>query len=387
VNDLTMEFHALANIFPLLEGCEFDDLVADIESCGVKQAIITHDAKILDGRNRWRAYQVASSRANVPLPLFENYEGDDPLSLVISLNMKRRHMTESQRAMVAAKLANMRQGERTDLASIEAMSQADAADKMRVSRSAVQRATKVQTQGTPEVIAAVESGEITVSDAATIVDRPADTQNNILISARENFGGKLQKAARRKDINDQRDAIANDGIILPVGEFEVIVIDPPWPYRDGIDQADYDPAGHRASNPYPEMMLSELADLQLPAADNCVLWLWTTHRFMRHAFPLLDKWGFQDRAILTWAKDRMGLGRWLRSQSEFCIMATKGSPAIDLTNQTTILHGPMREHSRKPDEFYRMVESLCIGRRLDFFSRESREGWAQIGNETEKFAS
>ena len=79
------------------------------------------------------------------------------------------------------------------------------------------------------------------------------------------------------------------------------------------------------------------------------------------------------------------MGRWLRSQSEFCLMATRGHPRVDLTNQTTVIHAPMRQHSRKPDELYDMVKSLCIGRRLDFFSRERREGWEQMGNDPEKF--
>jgi N6-adenosine-specific RNA methylase IME4 len=198
---------------------------------------------------------------------------------------------------------------------------------------------------------------------------------------------KFAITARREDIQRQRDAIESGAVDLPEGVYEVISIDPPWPYRDGVDQADYDPEGHRASNPYPEMSLEEIAALDLPASENCVLWLWTTHKFMRHSFALLDKWGFQDRAILTWVKDRMGLGRWLRSQSEFCIMATKGQPTISLVDQSTVLHGPMREHSRKPDEFYEMVDSLCVGRKLDFFSREMRAGWAQVGNEPEKFAA
>ena len=123
------------------------------------------------------------------------------------------------------------------------------------------------------------------------------------------------------------------------------------------------------------MQLPEIAALDLPAADDCVLWFWTTHKFMREAFPLLDGWGFTDRQIVTWVKDRMGVGAWLRSQSEFCIMATKGRPVINLTNQTTVIAGPMREHSRKPDEFYEMVDSLCVGRKLDYFWREPREGW------------
>ena len=124
---------------------------------------------------------------------------------------------------------------------------------------------------------------------------------------------------------------------LPEGVFEVIVIDPPWPYGNSDH---YDPANFRATTPYLEMSLEELADLEIPAAEDCVLWLWTTHRFMRHAFPLLDSWGFQDKVIVTWKKDRFGVGKWLRSQSEFCIMAVKGRPKVDLTNQTTVLDAP-----------------------------------------------
>lgn len=181
-------------------------------------------------------------------------------------------------------------------------------------------------------------------------------------------------------VDAQREEIEDGEITEPEGAYGVLVFDPPWPYG-----TKYDSAGRRAANPYPEMSLDELQAMELPAADDCVLWLWTTHKFMRHAFGLLDAWGFRDVAILTWVKDRMGLGTWLRSQSEFCIMAVKGKPTIHLTNQTTVIHGPMREHSRKPDEFYAMVDTLCVGRKLDYFSREPREGWEQAGNDVTKF--
>jgi N6-adenosine-specific RNA methylase IME4 len=191
---------------------------------------------------------------------------------------------------------------------------------------------------------------------------------------------ELRKRLREDDIAQQREAIAK---IAPesVTEFDVIVIDPPWPYG-----TKYDPAGRRAANPYPEMSLEEIAKIQPPAKADCVLWLWTTHKFMRHSFVLLDGWGFRDVAILTWVKDRMGLGSWLRSQSEFCIMAIKGKPTISLSNQTTIITGPLREHSRKPDEFYAMVDSLCVGAKCDYFSREAREGWSQYGNDQNRFS-
>jgi len=193
----------------------------------------------------------------------------------------------------------------------------------------------------------------------------------------------VRAAVRRRKITQQIDALP----VAPAGLFDVIVIDPPWPYDDGDPASSHDKDAHRASNPYPEMSLEKIAAIELPVTDNCVLWLWTTHRFMRHAFPLFDAWGFEEKAIVTWVKDRMGLGRWLRSQSEFCIMAIKGSPVITLTNQTTVINGPMRQHSRKPDEFYAMVDALCHGRKLDYFSREPREGWQQFGNDLERFAA
>lgn len=190
----------------------------------------------------------------------------------------------------------------------------------------------------------------------------------------------LKKKQRIEDVQKQAEAIQTALPGIPTGPFHVISIDPPWPYG-----TPYDPHGRRAANPYPEMSLDDIKAIQLPAAPDCVLWLWTTHKFMRHSFELLDAWGFRDVAILTWVKDRIGLGTWLRSQSEFCIMAVKGKPPISLTDQATVLHGPLREHSRKPDSFYEMVNGLCVGAKLDYFSREKRDGWEQVGNTPELF--
>ena len=66
-------------------------------------------------------------------------------------------------------------------------------------------------------------------------------------------------------------------------------------------------------------------------------------------------------------------------------MAVKGKPPVNLTNQTTVINGPLREHSRKPDSFYDLVNRLCVGAKLDFFSREKRKGWEQVGNTPELF--
>jgi N6-adenosine-specific RNA methylase IME4 len=88
------------------------------------------------------------------------------------------------------------------------------------------------------------------------------------------------------------------------------------------------------------------------AHEDCILWLWTTNAFLRQAFDCLDAWGFENKTVLMWVKNRMGLGDWLRGRTEHCLMAVRGKPVVTLTNQTTALEAPLREHSRKPDEFY-----------------------------------
>ena len=100
-----LPFHPLADLFPLLEGADFDELVADVRAHGVREPIWIYEEKILDGRNRHRAAAVAG----VACPT-RPYEGDDPVGFVVSQNLKRRHLSESQRAMVAAKLATLGTG-------------------------------------------------------------------------------------------------------------------------------------------------------------------------------------------------------------------------------------------------------------------------------------
>ena len=123
------------------------------------------------------------------------------------------------------------------------------------------------------------------------------------------------------------------------------------------------------------MTIAEIMRLKIPFADDCVLLLWTTNAHLHDAFHILEAWGFEPKSVLTWAKDSIGLGKHLRGQTEHCILAIRGKPKLKLTNQSTLLRAPGREHSRKPDEFYKLVDELCEGPKLDYFGRESRPGW------------
>jgi N6-adenosine-specific RNA methylase IME4 len=121
----------------------------------------------------------------------------------------------------------------------------------------------------------------------------------------------------------------------------------------------------------------------LMQADS-ILWMWCTNfHLIRYAAPALDALGFCERSILTWVKTNFGTGDLLRSQTEHCILAVRGSPIVTLTNQSTVLHAPARGHSVKPPEFYDLVESLCPAPRYaDLFSRyRHNERWDCHGDE------
>ncbi len=130
------KFHPLANIFPLLEGEDFDQLVASVKaSSGPREPIVIHDGMILDGRNRARACEAAGVT-----PFFKPFEGDDPVAYVVDLNLKRRHLNDDQRRMVAAKLANMGRGRPSENPAECGIKVADAARMANVDEPGTERA-------------------------------------------------------------------------------------------------------------------------------------------------------------------------------------------------------------------------------------------------------
>lgn len=177
-----MEWHPYAKLFPLLPDDRLQELADDIRQHGLRQAIVVDDQeRIIDGRNRYRACKMAGVE-----PTLEPFVGNDEavLRLVISLNLHRRHLNESQRAMIASDVANRKHGQRGPARqkdgaiapSSDGVSQGEAADAFNVSRDSVKRASKVQEKGTPELQNAVIDGQVSVSKAAKLADLPPEQQ-------------------------------------------------------------------------------------------------------------------------------------------------------------------------------------------------------------------
>ncbi len=172
------EFHPLANIFPMITGKAFAELVEDIRANGLREKIVLFDGKIGDGRNRYKACLKAGVE-----PLFETYDGDDPLAYVLSANLHRRHLDDGQRSMVAAKIANMKHGgdRRSDQAAKSPdVSQKRAGELLNVPERSVRTAKVVIDHGVPELVDLVEKGDVRVSPASTVAKLPEAEQHEIV---------------------------------------------------------------------------------------------------------------------------------------------------------------------------------------------------------------
>lgn len=181
---------------------------------------------------------------------------------------------------------------------------------------------------------------------------------------------------------------------ITIKKYSCIVIDPPWSYH--LRKND---RTHRNQTPYSCMNQEEIIKLPihyLCDSSGTVLWLWFTNSHVLEAGECIKRWGFNLKTILTWEKvtkankTRIGTGHWLRNCTEHCAIATYGKVKSfkynkTLTNQPTILHAQRREHSRKPEEFYQLVEHFCPGTKLEMFARQQRQGWDCWGDEVDMF--
>lgn len=166
-----------------------------------------------------------------------------------------------------------------------------------------------------------------------------------------------------------------------------LVTDPPWTFQDRLGVKG-------ASAHYGCLSLSELKGFPLPPlADNGYLFLWRVAALQSEALELAKAWGYTIKTELVWrkltatGKRHFGLGRHFRAEHEICLVGTRGKPKPLRHDLRTVFEAQVRQHSRKPDEFYRLVESFCPGPRAELFARQRRPGWLSLGNEVDKWVA
>lgn len=370
MDDETTEYqsHEYADLFPMMNETDFSALVRNMQTDGYNedQPIILLNGKILDGRNRYKASRQAGVK-----PVFSQYTGINPLKYVLDRNLTRRHLNESQRAVIAERLANMVHGGDRRSESFQSanwqiesgpqLSITQAAELMSTSPRSAHRVRSVR-EHAPELIDKIMSGEMTVTAATHIVKEQEREQR------REDNRKKIERVSEPEKVVQVIDA-----------KYATIVIDPPW---DWGDEGDQDQFG-RARPDYSTMSISQLEQLNVQGlADvDCHLYLWITNRSLPKGFRLLECWGFRYITTLTWVKPSFGMGNYFRGQTEHVLFGVKGSQLLKRKDVGTVFHanrGP-GGHSSKPVEFLELVESCSPGPYLEMFSRSHRKGWVTWG--------
>ena len=181
---------------------------------------------------------------------------------------------------------------------------------------------------------------------------------------------------------------------LGTQKFSTILADPPWQFQNRTGKMAPE---HKRLNRYGTMDLEEILTLPIANILNDVahLYLWVPNALLPEGLKVLSTWGFEYKTNLVWHKvrkdggpDGRGVGFYFRNTTELVLFGVKGKNARTLApgrSQVNIIRSMKREHSRKPDELYEIVEACSSGPYLELFARGTRPGWASWGNQAEEY--
>jgi N6-adenosine-specific RNA methylase IME4 len=188
--------------------------------------------------------------------------------------------------------------------------------------------------------------------------------------------------------------LAAELIALTKGrKFGTILVDPPWQFQNKTGKIAPE---HRRLGRYSTLTLPEIAGLPVPAvsAERAHLYLWVPNAMLPEGLRVMEEWGFKYKGNIVWHKirkdgkpDGRGVGFYFRNVTELLLFGVKGKNARTLQpgrTQVNFIATPKREHSRKPDEQYDIIEACSWGPYLELFARGARRGWVSWGNQATK---
>jgi N6-adenosine-specific RNA methylase IME4 len=356
----SLNAHPLSHRIPPMSTAERAALLRDITERGVLTPLdVTTTRVILDGHERCA---VAREVGLTHIPV-RTIDPPDEADYILSCAMSRRHLSASQRAALVVeceqyraacaegqvrKLANPRQS--PDVATLPHRG-------MR-SREVAAKAAGVSAR--------------TIQDAATV--READPELFEDVLAGNIAADKAARQVRKRLLY----AAIPPAPPMPEGPFEVILADPPW--QMGAPGSSSCPENH-----YPTMTLAVIEALEIPAADDAVLFLWTVNSLLPEAIGVITAWGFAYRANLCWVKPSIGAGQWARQRHELVLVGVRGNMRTprEEDRPDSVIEARRGRHSQKPDQLYERIERAYAHlSKCELFARGiPRPGWTAWGNE------
>lgn len=429
-----LSFHSLATLFPLIEGEEFDELVADIREHGIRERIALLNGAILDGRNRYRALAWLVSTGEILGPGWGHREGlhlteeellpenvwfwtfcpdidGDPVDFVISRNLKRRHLTPSQRSMLAADIEGFRHGGDRKSVDQDANLHLDreaAAKAAQVSERSVATAAHVRDHAVQDLAQSVRDGHVSVSAAAEVAQLPEERQRLIVDQLRGPDGKitaeakkalapvvkelRAEKQQEKRQARDQREQqLAEKILSAPTTLFGVILEDFEWDHKPysretGMDRhpSNHYPTAHDAHTP--EEIVARTAERFKCAHPDSVLYMWATIPHLFIALQVMALRGYTYKTSRSWNKVRSGKARgpgyWVTGEHEILLIGTRGkfNAAPIQAHFRSNFDAPAGEHSEKPDQQYEHAEFHFPNLpKIELNARRARSGWTAWG--------
>jgi len=175
---------------------------------------------------------------------------------------------------------------------------------------------------------------------------------------------------------------------FPNKKYEIIYADPPWREFGGGK------IKRGADKHYSLMKTKDIIALPVQdiSKDNAHLYLWVTNNFMREGLEVMESWGFKYKTMITWVKDRFGLGQYFRGQTEHCLFDVKGMIPYKTENGkrqqgVTYFNAKRTRHSEKPEEMRKLIEKVSDMegfKKIELFARKRINGWDVWGEEVRK---
>lgn len=178
-------------------------------------------------------------------------------------------------------------------------------------------------------------------------------------------------------------------------KYSTILADPPWQFQNRTGKMAPE---HKRLTRYQTLTLQEIKDIPVATAikETAHLYLWVPNALLAEGLQVMESWGFTYKTNLIWYKirkdggpDRRGVGFYFRNVTEIILFGVRGKKARTLQpgrSQENIISSQKREHSRKPDEQYTLIESCSPGPYLEMFARGNRANWSNWGNEVDEYS-
>jgi N6-adenosine-specific RNA methylase IME4 len=388
----TYKPHPAALVMPPMKPAELSELKRSILERGQVHPAVLIDGKLLDGRNRQEAIRQlnAEKKTNLELKVVEwSGRGETAHGFVDATNDKRRHLTESQRAMIATRLLPVFRKEAKERQRAAAKS-----TNRKRKQPELFKTLSAPGRGASKEAARLAGGKV----SARTVERAEFVRKADPALARKVFEGELTVKQAEKKIHRREQVAQVEAYVPPAGEFGLIVVDFPWLYDDGREGND----AARNGADYPRMSVAEICQFPIPAAADCLLACWITNSMLidgawdrvRYALGLS---GFEPKQMRTWVKTEAdggpttGLGKAFRNDTEHLILLERGTVVYretggdnDLPIMRTALSAPVGIGSAKPNRAYADLLAICPMRpALELFARpgSTRDGWVTSGSE------